>query len=862
MVLQQVSGSNVTGFGMGTENMNTQDGSFLVAFIGWDTTNTSVSLTEPPDPAPHVPAVNVTDSAGNLWQQIGITVSEGYSARCAIWASANAEAVAWVSVATTGFAASVAWTFAEIAYMPQAIGIDFSSGDTTAPLPVSTLSLVGDASVSAGGDIVFTMLAVPQGSTSAPSLTSGPSGYTALDPVAAGASTGSGIAIYPYWATGIPGGELTAAYSVSSAAVLAGAVCGIPAASAPPPQENFNFPLVVVEAAFGAQPGDPTASVDYLVDNEGIFWTDISERILGHRDQMYITCSRGRQYELAQEEAGDFTAYLNNLDGAFTPGNTGSPFYSNALNENMSFEQGTAPWSPLRNAQITQSSAFAYTGACSLEVTPDGVTSGPGASSELVNITGTAGRVSSQQAASQVFATSGTWTAPAGITGVSVECWGAGGGGGGSDATANSAGGGGGGGEYAKDSAGVTPGTTYSYTVGAPGTGGNGSGTETVTVTFLSSTIWTAPAGVTSVNIQAWGAGGNGAAASGTQAALTFTGGAGGGGGEFAAQNSIAVTPGRAYNVNVGQPGGGNSVFTGDSQTVTGHGGGSASGATAGTGGSGSSNTTHFNGGAGGAGEFDQSGTSGSDTFNGGSGGGTQSNSIQIPTDANAAGGVIQDLTVYCGAAGGGGQGGGAYGEGYGGGGGGGGGYASGVVPVTAGTTYTAYVGNGGTGGNSGGPGYTAGGDTYINGNGGAAVHAYGGQPGSQNGLAGAGGGASGYNGGYAIGGSSGGYGSVSATGHGEGGGGGGGGGGNLNGTGADSSNTRQPGGGGGNGGGGGWGASSYGAGDNTSGSAGGDGNANNTPLPGQLNGGGGGGGGGGGATLTTGDSGGGGGAG
>ena len=270
-VVQQVSGSNVSGFGMGTGNMTTQDGSFLVAFIGWDTTNTNVSLTQPPSPAPNVPVVNVTDSNGNMWQQLGITVSEGYSARCAIWACANAAPVEWVSVATTGFAASVAWTFAEIQYMPQAIAIDFSSGDTTAPLSVNQLSLVGEASgaitvgypiedessspildeggsdiedetSSPGNDIVFTMLAMPVTSILNPSVTQGPSGFTALDPVVAGASGGSGIAIFPYWAVSVPAGEVDASYTTSAANVLAGAVCGIPAEHGSPHPGKPEFP--------------------------------------------------------------------------------------------------------------------------------------------------------------------------------------------------------------------------------------------------------------------------------------------------------------------------------------------------------------------------------------------------------------------------------------------------------------------------------------------------------------------------------------------------------------------------------------------------------------------------------------------
>ena len=290
--------------------------------------------------------MNITDSNGNLWEQIGTTVAQGYSSRCAIWACANAAAVTWVSVGLTGFAASLAWTFAEIANMPQNIEIDFSSGDTTAPLAVNTLSLAGDAATQTT-DIAFTMLALPVTTAVNPALTQGPSGYAALDPVSTGAAGNSGIAIYPYWQAGVPAGGLTAAYTVSTAGVLTGAIAGITANAAAPPQDSFDFPLVIVEAAFGASPGDITKSVDYLVDNEGIYWTDISERIIGDAEQSRISCSRGRQYELSQEEAGEFTAYLNNLDGAFAPGNTASPYYSNALNENMSFELSANPWTRL-----------------------------------------------------------------------------------------------------------------------------------------------------------------------------------------------------------------------------------------------------------------------------------------------------------------------------------------------------------------------------------------------------------------------------------------------------------------------------------------------------------------------------------
>jgi len=867
LVVQQVTGSVNSGYGAGTSLITTSLGNALVCFAGWDTINTNLSLTEPPSPGPNVPAVNVTDSAGNLWQQLGITVSNGYSARCAIWVAVNAEPVTWVSVCTTGYAASAAWVLAEISSLPQQVGLDFSSNDTTAPLSVDTLSLVGDAT---GTDVVFSMLAIPTTGTLNPSVTGGPAGFTALDTAATGASQGSGIAIFPYWRAVTPAGGVTAGYTISVPDVMAGIVAGISSSAAPPVQPSQNFPLVITEAAFGAQPGDITKSVDYLADNESIFWTDISARVLGDAGQGRISVSRGRQYELAQEEAGELTAFLDNHDGAFTPGYPGSPFYSNALNGNMSFQLAVPPWTPVGGASLALSAAYAFASAgsatSSLQVTPQGggtvspfafvpsaalpglmvpgypgtasSVTNPGAASELVDITTTAGRIASQQASSSVFATSGSWTAPAGITSVQAECWGGGGGGGGSDGTANSAGGGGGGGEYARDTVPVVAGTSYPYTVGAPGSGGGGAGGQQVVQLFTSSGSWTAPAGVTAIKVECWGGGGNGAGVSGT------TGGGGGGGGEYAAEAALAVTPGSMYTVTVGGVAAA-STFPGNAATVTAHGGKNASGASAGAGGSGSSNSVHHSGGAGGAGDFNVSGTSGSGSYTGSAGSnidgsdGTQNSAnITIPLTANAAGQTITAITIAAGGAGGGGQGGGAFSDGHGGGGGGGGGYASGTCTVTAGNAYTLYYGNGGDP-DSNGYGGGAGADSSFSGDSGT-VTAGGGKGGGGAGAGGAGGTASGAGGGYAIGGSGAGGGAPAGANY-FGGGGGGGGGGRANGAGGNASG-RVPGNGGGNGSGGGYG--------NLNGpgrSFGGQG-GNGTPSGGQ----GGGGGGGGGATGAT----------
>ena len=75
-------------------------------------------------------------------------------------------------------------------------------------------------------------------------------------------------------------------------------------------------------------------------------------------------------------------------------------------------------------------------------------------------------------AASSIFAASGTWVCPPGVTSVQVECWGGGGAGGSAlkGASGTAIGGGGAGGAFAKvNSYTVTPGATYFVNVGAGG---------------------------------------------------------------------------------------------------------------------------------------------------------------------------------------------------------------------------------------------------------------------------------------------------------------------------------------------------------------------------------------------------------
>lgn len=69
----------------------------------------------------------------------------------------------------------------------------------------------------------------------------------------------------------------------------------------------------------------------------------------------------------------------------------------------------------------------------------------------------------------QLFSASGTFTAPAGVTAVAIEAWGAGGGGGVSSPINCLAGAGGGGGAYVRTVVPVTPGTIYNIVIGQGG---------------------------------------------------------------------------------------------------------------------------------------------------------------------------------------------------------------------------------------------------------------------------------------------------------------------------------------------------------------------------------------------------------
>jgi hypothetical protein len=309
-----------------------------------------------------------------------------------------------------------------------------------------------------------------------------------------------------------------------------------------------------------------------------------------------------------------------------------------------------------------------------------------------------------------------------------------------------------------------------------------GSLTESTPGTYT----WTCPPGVTTVSVANVGSAGGGGPCKSTDAA----GGGGGGAGESAIDTAVAVTPGNVYTYVVpagGAPGtgagaggnGGSAIFTGDTVTVTAHGGtggsaGGSSGGAGGSGGTGSANAAHHNGGAGAAGESSASAVfSQTISGNAGSTGGGRNITAGTVTGNWTAPASTTTVTVT-GCVGAGGGGGGGDGKFGGGGGAGGGAFSSGAVDVTPGTTYHPYAGNGGNGGAGGTATVPAkhgdkGGDSGFVGDAGVSVIAGSGSGGSQpsGGPGGAVGSGSGHSGG------TGGQGDVGTSSFGGGGGGG-----------------------------------------------------------------------------------------
>lgn len=158
--------------------------------------------------------------------------------------------------------------------------------------------------------------------------------------------------------------------------------------------------------------------------------------------------------------------------------------------------------------------------------------------------------------APQTFTSNSTWVCPAGVTQVTVQCWGAGGGGGSMTSTGRA--GGGGGGAYACSTFTVTPGNSYPISVGSGGTANNNGGSSAF------NTNWVLATGGNGGTLNST-TGGNGGQASTSIGSIKYNGGNGGNGGSNGAGGGGAAgTIGNGTNGSDTGGGAGNGVNSGN----------------------------------------------------------------------------------------------------------------------------------------------------------------------------------------------------------------------------------------------------------------------------------------------------------
>jgi len=241
-----------------------------------------------------------------------------------------------------------------------------------------------------------------------------------------------------------------------------------------------------------------------------------------------------------------------------------------------------------------------------------------------------------------VFQTStpgtGTWTVPAGVTSVKVECWGGGGGGQGSriDGSTYGSGSGGAGGEYARENAWVvTPGANITYQVGAGGAGQAGTKAPT------------AQPGQAAGGTQTYfdtGHFADGSVAPGNSGGVIANGGGGGWGGftiggGSGSKNGVHFPGGQAGTGNYAFAGGGGGGSAGNAAPGNPGGNVAYGSATAGVAGAG----IKANGGAGGAGGSGANGAAApvlptANGFGGGGGGGGSASGSGVVRNGGAGG--------------------------------------------------------------------------------------------------------------------------------------------------------------------------------------------------------------------------------
>ncbi len=373
------SSTNV-GSGSGTPTA----GNWLVCIAGWN----QAGLT----PA----TIGYADDLHSFWRPGDVTKSDwavsesAASTRTSIWYSPNLIRQAGdVYCAPSGAVAGMACTVLEISGLGPWDTVTGIYSNYAAAATSLNLALAAPSASSA-------MIAAVCGDSSAAGQAFAPSGWTTL--VTTTASNGTDhtcdavltAAVLPSTT-----GSVSVSGTATTATDLSGVIIAfqINAPSPIPAGANPAWPgRVILEAALGSGMETPPDQCTWttLSDNA---WTSMAQgwkRFWGWKDKS------GIPWGLGQYQSASGSVQLDNFDGAVSPSNVGSPFYSTALNRNMSFQSGVSPWTGQNGAVIAQSSAQSFASAgqglpmYSMQLNGNGSTSTPYAVSDEVPVTGSA----------------------------------------------------------------------------------------------------------------------------------------------------------------------------------------------------------------------------------------------------------------------------------------------------------------------------------------------------------------------------------------------------------------------------------------------------------------------------------------
>lgn len=281
-----------------------QAGDWMIAIITWRPLPGDV-------PAP---SVSVEDDARNWWDppQPNADSSASGVTRTAVWIAPaarppvmNPAGGGYVMVAPSGYVTAVACTVLGVTGMAPWVSVTgLVTTFANAATALAALALAAPPALAV-------MVTGCGADDNADTVSLAGSGWSLAAPVAAsnGADHTADITLSSAWQ--VTSGAGSATWSASGSLDLSGTICGLLISAAGPVQPNPSWPAVVYpEVAPGAGPGTPASQLG---------WASLGNRFLGLRQWV-----QGRQYTLAQLQAGQGTLVLDNPDYALTPPGSGA----------------------------------------------------------------------------------------------------------------------------------------------------------------------------------------------------------------------------------------------------------------------------------------------------------------------------------------------------------------------------------------------------------------------------------------------------------------------------------------------------------------------------------------------------------